>query len=296
MATHETSPLLENLQGVIITDCSDPNAQARQEVRFANLFGIRPMFVGLTADRELQDLETAGLLVDVLDAADTHTHEPQKPNVILANVAPRGDDVREHWENGTPFCHFNVAGNTVLAPFEGRALLLAQKLGLVSAVNVLDIRTVTKFLTAEDVLKRPIARAINDSQFRSLHFLPLAARELIKGRNLPAKPEQLKPAPQVEPTAWYVDSFGNLKTTLLKADVNFQPGKVVKLANGEKAVCYRRLADVPTDELALTVGSSGYGTRRWLEVVIQKGDAAKELGFKIGSPMLDGVVERPLNR
>ncbi|HSX23946.1 MAG TPA: SAM hydroxide adenosyltransferase [Candidatus Saccharimonadales bacterium] len=295
MTTPELAPIPEGLQGTIITDCADANARARQEIRFKHLFGVIPTFVGLTAERDFQDLEAAGQLVDALDAADTHTTYRQAPNVILANVAPRGDDIREHWENGTPFCYFKLGANTVLAPYEGRALALAGRLGLVRTARLLDVPSVTRTLAQDGVIKKYIAKAIDNSQFRSLHFLPLAASELARGRSLPNEKLPVPVLSEPAPAAWYVDSFGNVKTTLLKSDLPFKPGRVITLAGGQKATCYRRLTDVPTGELAITIGSSGYRTRRWLEVVIQKGDAAAELGIKIGSPVLGDIVQTPAN-
>lgn len=288
--THETidlgtkaSALLEGSQGVIITDCGDQNARTRQQLRFGSLFGVRPEFIGLGPDNP--DLEAAGQLVDVLDAVSTPVAYPSTPIAVLVNVAPRGDDIRSKWENGTPFCYFHYDIATVLAPYEGRALSLAHKLGMVSIVNLLDVPQVTRHLTAEDILSAREAENINNTQFRSLEFLPLVARELLGGRFIPAEQIELVGPQNVGAQVWFVDSFGNVKTTLLSGDVDFEAGKKV-IINNREVTCYERLTDVPTSEFGLTIGSSGYGDKRFLEVVKQKGRAADEFGLSIGDEVL----------
>ncbi len=77
---------------------------------------------------------------------------------------------------------------------------------------------------------------------------------------------------------------------MLRFGVEF---KQITLHNGEVATCYRRLADVPKDVTALTIGSSGYGTHRFLEVAIGGcGKAGSLHGFDIGSPVLENVKLR----
>jgi|GEM_PF-284453 len=277
--------LPEGLQGIIITDCDDPNARARQETRFGSLFGFKPTFVELGA--EDPDLEAAGHLVDALDATRTPAGYDQSPAVILVNVAPRGDDVRAKWENGTPFCHVDIAGNTVFSAYEGRALSLVHKLGLVENVSLLDIPTVTGSFAEAGVLTDDQAEVINNTQFRSLEFLPLAARELLGGRALPSEEFPLEEHPLAEGRAWFVDNFGNVKASILPEDIGFEEGQTVRAVSGQEVVCYRRLTDVPTGAFGLTVGSSGYGEHRWLELVQQRGRAADELDIKVGSKILD---------
>jgi hypothetical protein len=131
------------------------------------------------------------------------------------------------------------------------------------------------------------ADKINHSQFRSLEFLPLAAYWLWQGRPLPSKTQSLAELPSAKGLVWLVDNFDDVKTTLLPEDIGFVDGKKLKLANGEPAVCYRRLADVPKNITAVTIGSSGYGQHRFLEVVIgHRGKAGSTHGFTIGSPVL----------
>lgn len=274
-------------QGVIITDCCDPNAQARLQVRFASLFGLTPSFIGVKGENA--DLAAAGHLVDVLDAAKTPDAFGQARTVILVNVAPRGDDIRKKYENGTPFCHAETGNTTILSTYEGRALSLTYALGLISVVNVLDIPTVTHSLVADEILTEDEANYINNTQFRSLEFEPLAARLIVDGRDLLGKSINLKLSANVEGLAWHIDSFGNIKTTAQKEEIGFEIGKTILLAGGAKATCYERLTDVPTGDLGLTIGSSGYGNQRLLELAVQKGRAADRLGVEVGSKVLEAI-------
>ena len=284
-STAQLGPVPEGLQGVIITDCSDPNAQVRQQVRFANLFGVTPTLVELGPDNK--DLEAAGQLVDVLhDANNLPGSYTPKPWVVLVNVAPRGNDVKERWENGTPFCHFQSHNATVLSTYEGRSLSLARKLGLAARVNLMDIPTVTSSWVDRGIIASAEADAINNTQFRSKDFLSLAARELVGGRPLPATVVDLEDRDPDTGVVWFIDSFGNCKTTLLPSDIDFEEGKVVALDGDEKATCYSRLPDVPTGELALTIGSSGYGAQRLIELVEQQGRASDVLSLSVGSRVL----------
>lgn len=288
MTAEKIQAVPENLQGIIITDCHDPNARARQEVNFHRLFGLRPTFIGLGKDNP--DLEAAGHLVDVLDDANLPEAFAATPTVVLVNVAPRGDDVKQQWENGTPFCHFKTGASTVFSTYDGRALSLVGKLDLADSVNLHDIPTVTGSLAADGILSEKQAGAINNTQFRSKDFLPLAARLVIGGVELPAERQELADNSGVGGRAWLVDNFGNIKTTILPGDIEFEEGRTVNLIRGQEVVCRERLADVPTGELGVTIGSSGYGENRWLEVVVQKGSAAGELGVQVGSRVLPRAV------
>jgi len=99
--------------------------------------------------------------------------------------------------------------------------------------------------------------------------------------------------PNIHNLVWLVDNFEDVKTTLLPEDIAFEQGKQIELSNGEVATCYRRLADVPKDVTALTIGSSGYGPHRLLEVVVGGcGKASSLHGLVIGDPVLDNKGAR----
>lgn len=267
------------INGVIISDCADDNAIGRQKTRFASLFGSSPAFIRLTS--AAPDLEGAGNLIDVLDAA---SHVPASiaaaPQVVLVNVAPRGGDVKERWDNGTPFCYF-ITGNTiVVSTFEGHVLSLARDFGIVSEVGLFDIPTVTAGLQAKNILTPTEADKINHTQFRSMEFMPLAAYWLHKKVELPSMTRSLDSLAAVSDKVWLIDCFGNVKTTVISNGADEQK---VHLEGNVELAHYQRLADVPKGELAVVTGSSGYGEHRFLEIVKQGSSAAQALGLSVGS-------------
>ncbi len=277
--------------GTILNDCADGPARTRQELRFDTLFGVKPTFLGVES---YSPIEAAGNLLDQLDVLTKFPlADKKRDHIVLVNVAPRAEDVKQKWDNGTPFCYFRIDNALVVSTYEGHCLALARDLGIVSEVELLDVPTVTAAgvewgdLTAEE------AEKINHSQFRSLEFLPLAAYWLWKGRPVPSKKQSLIELPSSRGQVWQIDNFDNVKTTLLPEDIRFEQGKEVTLFNGTLATCYRRLADVPKDVTALTIGSSGYGIHRLLEVVVGGcGKAGSLHGFDIGSPVLENVKMR----
>lgn len=276
---------MEKLIGSIITDCADDNARTRQELRFKTLFGVQPSFLGVSS---YNSIEAAGNLVEQLDIL---THFPLTANaeesVVLVNVAPRSGDIKKKWENGTPFCMFRTGKTLVVSTYEGHCLALARDLGITSSVRLFDIPTVTKAAVEWGELTKTEATRINNTQFRSLEFLPLVAYWVWRGRDVPSTEQDLSELPSALGQAWFIDNFGNVKTTLTEKDIKFSEGQKVQLSNGEQATCYRRLADVPSGSTALTIGSSGYGDDRFLEVVIgQTGRASERLGLAVGSPIL----------
>ena len=284
---------MTKLIGSIITDCNDDGARARQELRFKSLFGVQPTFLGV--GERAPDIEAAGNLLDQLDTLQNLPASAEKPQaVILVNVAPRGDKVREEWGNGTPFCYFHVGETLVVSAYAGRNLDLVHRRGLVDTVELLDTEKVTAAAVQWGDITSAQAKNITHSQFRSLEFMPLVAYWLLHDRPVPASTQSLKSSLDPQGHIWQIDNFGNAKTTLVPSDIGFEEGKKVTLADGHEAVCHRRLADVPKDTSALTIGSSGYGPDRFLEVVVQWRDdgfhgsdsAAKRHKLTVGSPVL----------
>ena len=276
---------MDKLIGSIITDCSDDNARARQELRFKSLFGVQPSFLGVSS---YNSIEAAGNLVEQLDILSNFPLADKAPqSVVLVNVAPRSGDIKQKWENGTPFCMFRTKNSLVVSTYEGHCLALARDLGITDTVELFDIPTVTKAAVQWGELTEEEATRINNTQFRSLEFLPLVAHWVWQGRDVPSTTQPLDELPSARGQAWFIDNFGNVKTTLTEKDVKFAEGKELVLSNGFKAVCHRRLADVPSGVTALTVGSSGYKDARFLEVVIgQTGRAVEQLSLSVGSPIL----------
>ncbi len=282
-----------HINGAIITDCADGNARARQELRFANLFGSKPTFLGVDADvvlgegNKAADVEAAGNLLDLLDASgNIPGSSPDWPAVILVNVAPRGGKTTKIWENGTPFCYFHIGQTLVVSTYARRCLSLIRDIGGIETVELLDVPTVTAAAVEWGELTPAGAERINHTQFRSLEFLPLVARWIYDKRPMSSTTQTLDDIPTIDPSVWHIDSFGNVKTTLLPSDINFADGKTITLANGETVQCYTHLADVPRGVPALIIGSSGYGDDRFLELVIQRSNAAERYGLSVGSPIL----------
>lgn len=278
--------------GSIITDCSDHNAQSRQQLRFAALFGTLPTFLGLR--KQNPDLEAAGQLIDQLDVLSRQSKSiATPPSVIIVNVAPRGQAVKKEYANGSPFCHVKVGPTTVVSIYNGRTLGLLKRLGLAEQVQLLDIPTVTSAAVGWGELTFEQAAAINNSQFRSLEFAPLAAYWLTHGFDLPAKPTEL-PSFDQSGVVWAIDNFGNVKTTLLPQDIDFADGKELILHDGRPAICCTKLADAPSDSSVITIGSSGYGSQRFVEVMVpwldngfaESTSAQQRHTFKVGDPVL----------
>lgn len=276
---------MANVIGTIITDCANGPTRARQELRFDTLFGVKPTFLGVGS---YSSIEAAGNLLDQLDVLTKFPlADIKRDHIVLVNVAPRAEDVKQKWDNGTPFCYFRIDNTLIVSTYEGYCLGLARDLGIVNEVELLDVPTVTAAAIEWDDLTAEEAEKINHSQFRSLEFLPLVAYWLWKGKPVPSKKQSLVELTSPKGQVWQIDNFSLVKTTLLPEDVGFEQGKQVVLHDGEAATCYRRLADVPKGLTALTIGSSGYGPHRFLEVAIGGcGKAGSTHGFTVGSPVL----------
>jgi hypothetical protein len=277
-----------NFVGAIINDCADANAAGRQGVEFQRLFGLAPTFIGVES---YSGLEAAGNLADILDRlVHAPGADPDQEAVILVNAAPRNG--KEKHDNGTPFCHFSIGKILVASTFDEESLAFIRDLGITDSVEVMSTPTVTAKAVEEgwDNLTVAQAERINDTQFRSLEFLPLVASWLRKGRQVPSETFKLADLESPGGKAWKIDNFGNVKTTLVKEDVDFEEGKQVTLADETEATCHRRLTDVPEGETAVTIGSSGFGDKRLLEIVIRKGRAADQHGIAVGSSVLADLV------
>ncbi len=244
----------------IINDCKDANAKNRQITRVSSLFNTSASFVGVD-----KDIEASGNLVDTLDAlGDTE-------GVILVNIAPRNGKAKQ-WKNGTPFGYFWYKKVLCVSSIDGLTLSLIKKLHLVSSIKVLDIRESLAESGYDDDI---IARAVN-SQFRSYDFLPFVAKYIFEHKECAGKELAISDIQDAPPVSWCTDNFGNIKTTLFETDIQHQNQQI--LINTKEFSFYTQLKDVPNDELALIVGSSGLGDKRFLEIVKQGGRAEDEFG------------------
>jgi hypothetical protein len=251
----------------IINDCRDANASGRQITKVATLLGSSVCFIGVSGD-----LEAAGNLIDTLDAFG------ENQGVVLANVAPRNGGAKK-WPNGTPFCWFRYKKILVLASIDGLTLSLAKKLGLTGEVNVLDVQgSLDRFIGAGCLEEADKGRILM-TQFRSYDFLPLAAAFLARGNDLPGERLDIGEIPDAPGAVWWIDSFGNCKTTLLYEDLESGISLMEKIGN---LPYYPRLKDVPNNKTAIITGSSGLDNKRFLEIVVQGGNAKNELQLAVG--------------
>ncbi len=191
----------------IINDCRDQNAIGRQVTRTATLIEGSVSFVGVGSD-----LEAAGNLIDMLDAYGDAS------GVILVNVAPRNFAAKK-WENGTPFGYFWYKKVLVVSSIDGLTLSLVKKLQLVDAINVLDIPTVVEQFVREEIISPEVGEHIINTQFRSYDFVPRIAAYLLKSEKVTSEPLKIEDIADAPPAVWWVDNFGNCKTTLLKREI-----------------------------------------------------------------------------
>ncbi|MEY4745301.1 MAG: hypothetical protein RL272_1246 [Candidatus Parcubacteria bacterium] len=257
----------------IINDCRDANAFGRQTTRASALFGctVNPVAVA-------NDLEAGGNLIDALDAAEG------RKGVILVNVAPRNGRAKR-WPNGTPFGWFSYGETIVAASVDGLTLSLVKKLGITDGIRLFDIPEVMAVAAGHRLVPRATADYVVSTQFRSLEFLPRAAHWLTQGYSLPAAYMPIGEISDAPDAAWWIDNFGNCKTTLLPAEIDsFRDENAI---SGIASLAhYERLKDVPDGECAFVTGSSGFGGSRFIEVVIQGGNAAQRFGLRSGKRLI----------
>lgn len=254
----------------IINDCKDENARARQETRAAAFFNAPVVFVGVQ-----NDIDAAGNLIDVLDAAgDTE-------GVVLVNVAPRSGEAKR-WGNGTPFCFFRYKNQLVVSSIDGFTLSLVKKLTIVREVSLMDTPTVLDALFKAGHISDDAKEYITRTQFRSFEFVPRVAHALVLGMPVPATSVAIDEIKDIGGVVWWVDNFGNIKTSLLPEDILFRSGGICTTAFGAFKM-YDNLKDVPDAETAVVVGSSGMAGKRFVEIVTQGRSASEKLRLSVGS-------------
>lgn len=257
-----------------ITDCRDANTVGRLKTRVATYFpGSNVVLVGVK-----DDIEAAINMVDMVDAFEG------RPGIILGNVARReGSERKQKWANGTPFGHFKLHNIDFFTTIDGHILSLLERLtGEKITVEVYDIPATVPNMGLDEVVQE---RIIN-TQFRSFDYLPRLAAAIVGGMELEPT-EHWSDVPEMDYAVCWVDSFGNLKTNMLAEDIDFKVGKEVLLrVEGHKQFrlpCYERLKDIPDDYVAMTLGSSGLGEKRFIEIMQQGKSAAASLGIGSGT-------------
>ncbi|MEU5918623.1 SAM hydroxide adenosyltransferase [Streptomyces sp. NPDC047141] len=264
---------------VSLTDCADPNALARQSTRIAALFGATPTVLPLGGP----DPEGAAALtlLDLLRSTDL-IGGPTQPVVVLVNIAPRDG----HWPNGVPFCYFRHGHHLVISTLSHRVLApLVTYLGL-TEVHVTDVREVLEAAAAGWAELTPAEiEEMARTQFRSLWYVPLLARWLADGREVPAVPTAVDQIVADDVRVAVVDNFGNCKLDRPAAELpGYDTTKALLVHNRHQGRdvqvrCYDRLPDVPYGEPGITVGSSGIG---FAELVVRGGSAAEVFGLNQG--------------
>lgn len=266
----------------LITDCHDTNAAGRQATRYQTLFDSSVNLVAINSE-----IQAAGCLIDVLDASGGES------GVVVANFAPREDKQHQQnynlppklLENGTPFGYFFYKDTLVVTTVAGLTLSLIRKLRITDEIKVLDLNEViTKFSSRFNFDELDMER-LRNTQFRSFELIPAITRSLFATDQFPTTTLMTAELEAPPKSIWHIDNWGNVKTTILPHEVNFTSGKVVSLRCGD-FTCYKYLHEVPDRERALIIGSSGFKRDRLLEIVVQGGNAADELGLNIGQKLL----------
>lgn len=257
----------------IINDCRDANAAGRQVARAASLFGAQVSFVGVGSD-----LEAAGNLIDILDAIG------DSEGVVLVNVAPRNGKAKK-WQNGAPFGYFWYKRVLVVTSVDGFTLSLVKKLRLIDAAYVFDVDVTLDELITNGALSGELRNSIAHTQFRSYNFLPRVAAYLLKHKDITGMRLAIGDIPDAEAAVWWVDNFGNCKTTAFSNDAASRE-EICKQARFGTLTYVPQLKDVPDNVAALVQGSSGLGEQRFLEIVVQGGSAARRFGLSSGDTLL----------
>ncbi len=231
----------------VISDCTDPNAQSRYQASFGREFKGSQAFCVPTTN----PIEGAGCAIDIIDELRG------KRGIVFLNIAPRRDtDKKNGHKNGKPFLYFYVGKTLVITSDEPEIF------GMFDIVELSYKKT-----RAIDLFEDKDVPSC--SQFRSAQCIPIAAKKIVKGKYTG---KSHKPMPKkIGSKVWYIDNFGNCKTTLVKF-----PSKASLLR-------YNQLTEVPDGEEAQTIGSSGYKSKRFREFVIKGKSYAEVHGIKVGA-------------
>lgn len=259
----------------VINDCRDENTMGRQATRIATLF---PQISVATVGIGWSEIEGAGNLIDMLDASGG------EEGIILANVAPRHGRGKK-WPNGTPFGYFWYKKTLIVSTIAEQMLSLVKKFGIAENLQLTDVPTVVDAMIAKGKLNNALRDRIAKSQFRSFDYMPRLARWVWEKETIPAEVYSFAEVADIEPCVWWIDNFGNCKTTILPEEIAFADGKKVKTKIGE-ITCYTHLKDVPNDAVGLTIGSSGLDNKRFVELVVQGKSVAEKFGLKPGDTIL----------
>lgn len=186
--------------------------------------------------------------------------------VIYANVAPRQDEDEARDDN---------AGEPLAAVRLDSGVLVV---GVASGASL-------SFLAESGVPVRAVKVADAGSQFRSRDVFPAAVAALAQGDDLLGA-ELSVPAPPSQSVV-YTDGYGNLKTSYFAAP--YPVGARVRVRIGDvtaPAVISDGVFGVPAGTMSFAPGSSGWHGRRFHELLIRGGSAARLFGHPAaGTPV-----------
>lgn len=252
------------------TDCIDGNARKRQKLRLGSLLpNYDVKFFKLNKKNRIPTLTGA---VDMMDAVRLG----KERNLFVFNHAPR---TNTKYKNGEPFYFAYLGPSIIIGTISSFCML--KHLGVLGEVFFLPINEVcSKYVEYDDEVER-----IYSSQFRSYEYIPYLAKFLVEGKYGDKQNSELEDCITQE-QVWFVDCFGNIKTTI--------PGcRVLDVKNGTPVTFgeltfpfYKNFSEVPVGSTAFILGSSGYGTlekNRFVEIVNNGDNAAVELNLKKGS-------------
>lgn len=266
----------------IITDCHCDNAAGRQITRTTSLTGCTTNLIKVK-----NDIEAAGNIIDQLDSSDNH------PSVIVANIAPRSsnswwlkntDSIFKKHHNGTPFCYFWVNNKLVISTLDGLTLSLVKKLNLTDSIEVIDLEKTLEIIHQHKLITSDQKNYIASSQFRSFDFVPRVVQLLLKKINPISNKLSINQIPDAPNSIWWVDNFGNSKTTLFKHELDISENNIVSTKFGQFPF-YSHLNDVPASTTALIEGSSGVNNKRFIELITQGENTSKLFNIKTGDSL-----------
>ena len=238
----------KSIQTFVISDCYDYNAQARYVAGFSrhiggpiNTYGIQGLYEG------------AGITMDIIDTLGG------AEAIVFLNVAPRRDkDKDDNHKNGRPFYYFFIRETLVICSSEDGIFSFFSHMGIpFEEIRAIDFDQIPNIPT--------------HTQFRSAQCVPAAAALILNKTFIGKEVLSDITISDVPPQIWFVDNFGNCKTTLLTHDsLSSLPG-------------YTSMNDVRDGEAAQIIGSSGYADNRLVELTIKGASYAATYDKKIGN-------------
>lgn len=258
----------------VIQDCNDEGTKGRITTRVQNLFGGRlPSFVAVGA---YSDLQAAGNLVDILDAAEGGE------GVVLVNAAPRHGKGKKY-KNGVPFGYFYYKKTLVVLTIDDIILDLLKDLNITKTIKVFHIPTVMDEASKKGLVEKWVAEKTKNTQFRSFEFEPRIASWVWNGEKFTTETLEIT-GNHENGQIWLIDNFGNCKTTLLASEIKEKEFLETKIG---KIKVYNWLSELPNGETGLIKGSSGLEKEKFVEIIIQGKRAVDVYDLKIGDNIFD---------